>query len=163
MTLVKYIIDTSSLIELNRHNPMDVYPGVWHNIENLIRQNRLLAPKEVYKEISRKDDILFDWVKNNNKIFVEPTNEQIDIVRELLKKYPSMIRLDRIYDADPWVIAMAIDMAQSKQSTLVKIKKIVVTEEKIRGNQIKIPYVCKTYNIECIDILDMFRKEGWQF
>lgn len=36
MTITKYIIDTSSLIELNRHNPMDVYPGVWKNIENLI-------------------------------------------------------------------------------------------------------------------------------
>ncbi len=38
-----------------------------------------------------------------------------------------------------------------------------VTEEKIRGDKIKIPFVCKKFNIESIDVIDMFRAEGWKF
>ncbi len=61
------------------------------------------------------------------------------------------------------MIALAIEMIRNPQKTLVKIKRIVVTEEKIRGNKIKTPYVCKEYTVETIDILDMFRMEGWKF
>jgi hypothetical protein len=163
MTLAVYIIDSSSLIELNRHNPMDIYPSVWKNIEGLVHKKRLSAPKEVYNEISQSDDVLFEWAKNQKDMFVEPTKKQIEIVKEILEKYPNLIRSDRKYDADPWVIAMAIEMVRSKQSTIVQIKRIVVTEEKIRGNRIKIPYVSQGFNVECIDILGMFRREGWKF
>ncbi|RLG15018.1 MAG: hypothetical protein DRN71_02335 [Candidatus Nanohalarchaeota archaeon] len=43
------------------------------------------------------------------------------------------------------------------------IKRIVVTEEKLRENKIRIPFVCIQYRIESIDIIDMFRAEGWKF
>ena len=61
------------------------------------------------------------------------------------------------------MIALAIEMIHDPQQALVEVKRIVVTEEKIRGDKIKIPYVCEEYTIEAIDILDMFRKEGWKF
>lgn len=79
-----YIIDTSSLIELNKHNPMDVYPGVWQRIEQLINTGRLLAPKEVFYEIGNIDDQLHSWSKTQDKLFVEPTLEQIEIVKNIL-------------------------------------------------------------------------------
>ncbi|MEA1994201.1 MAG: DUF4411 family protein [Euryarchaeota archaeon] len=163
MTVTLYIIDTSSLIELNKHNPMDIYPGVWKKMEGLVQSNLLFAPKEVLNEITQIDDPLSEWVKDHNQMFVEPTEIQIKIVKEILKKYPSLIELDRKYDADPWVIALAIEMNRSEQSTLVEIKRIVVTEEKIRGNKVKIPFVCKEFAVETIDILDMFRMEEWKF
>jgi len=163
MTLTCYIIDTSSLIQLNKHNPMDVYPGVWQKMQGLVNSGRLLAPTEVLNEASKYDDSLFEWAKKQDKMFVEPTQKQIEIVRDILSKYPSLIRLDRQYAADPWVIALAIEMAQGPQQTLYAVKRIVVTEEKLRGNVIRIPFVCDKYNIEAIDILDMFRIEGWKF
>ncbi len=52
MTNDIYIIDSSSLIELNKHNPMDVYVSVWNKISLLIGNDRLVAPKEVFKEIT---------------------------------------------------------------------------------------------------------------
>jgi len=151
------------LIELNQRHPVDVFPSVWRKIEDLINSNRLFAPREVYDEISRIDDLLFDWSKKQPKMFIEPTVEQITIVKEILSKYPSLIRIDRKYDADPWVIAVAIEMIRNPQQALEKIKRIVVTEEKLRGNKIKIPFVCQDYSIEAIDILNMFRMEGWTF
>lgn len=163
MTSNCYIIDTSSLIELNKHNPMDVYPGVWEKMEGLINANRLVAPKEVFNEIQRIDDALADWSKAQNMLFIEPTIRQIEILKDILEKYPSLINIDRPYDADPWIIALAIEMIENPQKTLITIKRIVVTEEKIRGNKIKLPLICEKYTIECIDIIDMFRSEGWRF
>ena len=46
-----YIIDASSLIELERNNPIDIFPSVWKSLENLIKQGYLISHKEVYKEI----------------------------------------------------------------------------------------------------------------
>lgn len=163
MTEICYIIDTSSLIELNKHNPMDIYQTPWQKMEGLVQKDRLYAPREVLDEINRFDDTLAEWAKKHMKMFKEPTNDQIQIVKEILKKYPSLIKKGKRYAADPWVIALAIEMIRNPQTTLIEIKRIVVTEEKIRKNRVRMPYVCQEYTVEAIDILDMFRTEGWKF
>ena len=163
MTLTVYVIDTSSLIGLNKHNPIDVYPGVWDRMDQLVRKERLFAPREVYDEISRGDDQLFEWSKGRTGMFVYPTEAQIRIVKEILAEYPSLIGMNKTYNADPWVIALALEMIRSPQRTLVDIRRIVVTEERIRGNRVKIPFICAKHSIESINILDLFRMEGWTF
>ncbi|WMT43722.1 MAG: DUF4411 family protein [Cuniculiplasma divulgatum] len=156
-------MDSSSLIELNRHNPIDVFPSVWKNMESLISKGLLIAPTEVLYEITERDDQLAKWAKEQTSFFRTPTQKQIEILKGILKAYPSMVREDRKYDADPWVIALAIEMTTDSQQTLTPIKRIVVTEEKLRGEKIRIPYVCQKYNIDSIDIIEMFRIEGWKF
>lgn len=163
MTNNVYIIDSSSLIELNRHNAMDVYVTVWKNISKLISNKRLVAPKEVLKEISDSDDVLAKWAKEQKKLFVEPNDRQIRIVQDILKKYPSLVNVDAKHSADPWVIALAIEMSNDPQQKLFEVKRIVVTEEKLRGKRVRIPYVCQEKEIESIDIVEMFRTEGWKF
>jgi len=163
MTSNHYIIDSSSLIELNRRNPIDIFPTVWQSIESLISKGLLVAPKEVLYEIMDGDDQLARWAKNQSRLFKDLTSKQIEIVKDILRSYPSMVKEYRKHDADSWVIALAVEIASSFQQTLMPIKRIVVTEEKLRGDKIKIPLVCQKYNIESIDILDMFRIEGWKF
>lgn len=70
---------------------------------------------------------------------------------------------DRKYDADAWVVALAVETATNPQQTIIQIKRIVVTEEKLRGDKIRIPYVCQKYSIESIGIIEMFRIESWKF
>ena len=96
-------------------------------------------------------------------MFIEPTIRQIKIVKDILDIYPSLIKIDRRHDADPWVIALARDLIDNPQQTLHPIKRIVVTEEKLRGNKIKIPFVCEKFGIESMDVIGMFRVEGWKF
>ena len=158
-----YIIDTSSLIRLNKENPLDVFPSVWKRLEALIKTDRLIAPREVLDEIVRLDDQLKTWAKTQKRMFKEPTASQTKLVKDILSKYPSIVKIDKIYGADPWVIALTLELANNPQRTLVAIKRIVVTEEKLRGNQITIPFVCNQYKIEAIDIVEMFRTEGWKF
>jgi hypothetical protein len=163
MTSNNYIMDSSSLIELNRHNPIDIFPSVWKNMESLISKGLLVAPIEVLNEITERDDQLAKWAREQTSFFRAPTQRQIEILKDVLKAYPSMVREDRKYDADPWVIALAKEMITDPQQTLTSIKRIVVTEEKLRGEKVRIPYVCQKYNIDSIDIIEMFRIEGWRF
>ena len=68
-TLNYYIIDTSSLIELNRRYPIDVFPTLWKNVEGLIEKGFLFSHKEVLKEISLRDDALKKWAKKQKNIW----------------------------------------------------------------------------------------------
>lgn len=163
MTTNCYISDTSSLVKLNRNNPLDVFPSIWKNLEILVSNNRLIAPKEVLNEINQNDDQLSKWAKSQKGMFIEPTPKQIGFVKNILRDYPSILDVDRKYDADPWVIALALEMATHPQKTLFTIKRIVVTEEKLRGNKVRIPLICEKNSIESIDIITLFRIEDWKF
>ena len=163
MTSNHYIMDTSSLVELNRHNPIDVFPSVWNNLESLSKKGLLVAPTEVLSEIKERDDELAFWAKRNNSIFRPPTKRQVEILKDILKNYPALVKEDRKYDADAWVVALAVEMTTGPQQTIVQIKRIVVTEERLRGDKVRIPYVCQKYSIESIGIIEMFRIEGWKF
>ena len=158
-----YIIDSCSLIDLNRHNPIDVFPSLWKKIEDLINSDLMISHVEVFNEITQQDDVLTEWLKKCKKMFRNFSSKQADLVSQILKKYPSLIKLDKRYDADPWLIALAKEIQESPQQTLFSVKRLIVTEESLRGNKIKIPFVCKDFGIECINRVEMFRQEGWKF
>lgn len=161
-----YIIDTSSLIELNKKYPVDVFPSLWKKVEVLISKGILISHREVFKEIIKQDDILKKWASTQKNFFKGITKKQMEIVKEILKKYPTLIRPNNESGgADPFLIALAIETGISNQKELFPTikRKLIVTEEKMRGNRIRIPYVCKDYNIDCIDIIEMYREEGWSF
>jgi hypothetical protein len=160
----KYVIDTSSLIDLNKFNPIDLYPSPWNRMKRLIDQRQLYSSNEVYKELLKKDDQLAKWVKNHKSMFKPVTKRQTEIVAQILKKYPSIINVKKENAADPWVIALAAELSEpQKQTTLIKIKWLIVTEEKKRGNKVKIPLICEDYKIGYLKIFDLFRKKGWKF
>ena len=161
-----YVIDSCSLIELNRKYPIDIFPSVWQKIESLIDSGFLVSPKEVLKEIEKGDDNLKEWAKKQTKLFKNLTARQIQIVQEILAKYPRWLNEDSMTPiADPFVITLAIEMEQDPQTTIIETikKRIVVSEERMSGKKTKVPYVSHQYGIECIFLIDMFRNEGWVF
>lgn len=123
-----YVIDSSSLIQMNRENPIDVFPSLWKELENLIRKDLLISHEEVLNEISQQDDMLEKWAKKNKKIFRKPTPRQAKIVEEILAKYETLIDVNNLYQADPWLIALTKELKDSKQKKLWEIKRLIVTE-----------------------------------
>ncbi len=152
-----YIIDTSSLIEMKDRYPKNIFPSVWRNMEGLYKQRRLIAPEEVKEELL--DDELKNWIKDKKDMFVKPDSEQIKMVKEILEKFPFLAKPEKPDgpNADPWIIALAI---KSKKQRLFKY--IIVTEEsKTKSN--RIPAVARHYGIECINLRELFEREGWKF
>ncbi len=159
-----YCIDSSSLMELQRRYPRRRFPGVWQKLEGLIRAVRLIAPREVLKEILQGDDELARWAKRHRGMFKPVDAEQARAVAEVLAHCDSLIDpLSERPQADPFVIALARTGGDPGGGrSLFRPRHIAVTEEG-RNHPRKIPQVCAHFGIECIRLLDLFDREGWKF
>jgi len=159
-----YVIDTSSLINLARWNPHDMYVTVWQNVEGLVSDGRLVAPQAVLDEISVGSDQLALWAKRHKMMFKTLTRTQITQATKILKDWPSLAEPDKESTvADPFVVALALDKNTSPTLMEVGRSRVVVCDESSRRGRIKIPHVCSSLGVTCITALDMFRTEGWQF
>ena len=47
-----FIVDTSALIDFEIYIPQDIFQKTWTKFESLIPKKEIIAPIEVYKEIS---------------------------------------------------------------------------------------------------------------
>jgi len=159
-----YCIDTSSLIDLKPY-PMDIFKGLWDNLSQLIKQERLIAPREVLKELERGKDDLLKWSKRNKKMFHDLNPEIIKEGAIIIRKFPLIAKADsETPNADPYIIALAIiKNRQLHEQLCFGNKCLVVTEEKFKPNKQNIPGACKYFGVECINLLDFFRREGWKF
>jgi hypothetical protein len=161
----RYVIDSSSLIELMRTNPIDIYVTVWKKVDSLISEGRLASPEYVLDEIRRGDDDLIKWANRRKRMFEGPTLGQIKRVKEILTEFPGLADSSKeTPDADPFLIALATEKnALAIEDYGTATEKIVVSEERARGKEHRIPFVCHQYGIRCIGIHEMFREEGWKF
>lgn len=156
----KYSIDASAILDAwVRYYPYDTFPSFWDRFKELAESGSGVATELVEHEISKKDDGCHKWFKQNNLsgFFIEFTEAVQNTVSDILQN-PNYQRLveDRkgTYGADPFVIALA------------KVKDLVVVTGERATNNIakpKIPDVCNDMSIECINILDLMRREGWRF
>jgi hypothetical protein len=160
-----YCIDTSALIELHATYDSDVFVSLWEKLAGLIKEGRLIAPREVLREIEKKDDDLLKWVKKHRKIFRDQDAEQLHAAQDILSRFPNLVDpAKEIPDADPFVVGLAIIENRKRQESLFKSQCTVVTQEKpARGSRPKIPDVCQHYGISCISVAELFRTEGWKF
>lgn len=148
----KYIFDTSSFLsqkdnELHRRH---LYKKLWENIDELIRQGRIVTCSEIKEEI--KDEGIKDW-------FIGICCQVLDIndavqrnVIKVVTTKPELIDFKQIKSSsDAFIIATAMEYGL-----------IVVTEEN-KDSPKKIPQVCEALGVKCINIIGLCEEEGWQF
>lgn len=151
-----YSLDASALIVPWRDQyPPRIFKGFWERYDEMIIAGQAVAVDEVYKEIEKKDDDLKEWVRDRLRMFVALEEDIQLAVTEVLTLSERMVGSQKGRNAaDPWVIALA------------KVRGLtVVTMERASGNlnRPKIPDVCDTLSVPCIDVIGLVDKEGWQF
>ena len=100
-----FVFDTSAYINAWRdHYPPETFPSVWALIERAFGDQRVISPREVYNELTRKDDEVSDWAKERVGGFVEPS---ADAQREAGAIYGTLPNPGERDSADPWVVAEA--------------------------------------------------------
>ena len=82
-----YCIDSSSLINLFRHYPRDIFPSLWEKLDKIIKNGQIISHITVFREISRKDDEIKKWCQNHKSIFKDIDECQINQIREIRKQY----------------------------------------------------------------------------
>ena len=79
-----YIIDSCSLIDLNKHNPLDIFPSLWEKIETLIYSEAMISHIEVFNEINQQDDTLANWLRRHKNMFRNISQRQAEIVNDIV-------------------------------------------------------------------------------
>lgn len=148
-----YSLDTNTILTAwNQTYRPGSFSGFWVRLDELLREGKGAIAEDVQRELSKKDDDVFAWVKERDFAVVPLEEEQVILARALASEFPDLAkeRLGRQI-ADGFVIALAQWMGLT-----------VVTAENRRGAG-KIPNICDAKGIECISLADMIEREGWTF
>jgi len=152
--MAKYVFDSSAFIRLYKIFPRrNTFDALWKKYDILINNQEIISSSEAYREITGRDNIVKEGVKNYKHIFLKPTDKEISLVPVILAKHPFLIKMKNINNGNPVADPFLIAMAKERNLTLV-------TDEKQSLNAHKIPNICIEYGIVCVDLFDFFDKEN---
>ena len=149
----RWLLDSSFFINGWQRYPLDLFGPVWGRLSALLCSGRVHSCDEVYREIEKKDDDLFAWVKPLKGAFDQPDDAVTRKMREVMRRHPNFVALAGTMNrADPWIIAHASIT-----------KSVVVTDEQATPRQSdtkppKIPNVCDEWGIRWADPLTFIRE-----
>ncbi|OAH37553.1 hypothetical protein AX777_25735 [Sphingobium yanoikuyae] len=153
-----YCIDTSSLVHAwRRAYPPKRFSGLWNAFDQLIGDGRLVATIEVFHELKKKDDEIFEWAKDRKEtMFLEIDDDVQGEVVRIMQTYPKLVDTGKGKSGgDPFVIAQA----------LAGNPRLVVVTQEAGGTADKprIPFVCDREGVRHIDLLTLIEDEDWTF
>jgi hypothetical protein len=153
---IEYSFDTSVLVDSWRSRyPPDLFPALWDRLAGLVDDGTAKASREVHTELAKKDDEVFKWANERVEMFVESDDRVQTAVRAILAQHPRLVDTRKSRSgADPFVIALA------------QVHRCTVVTYEARSNNLarpKIPDVCDSLGIPCIDVVDLIRQRRWRF
>lgn len=141
-----YVIDACALIDAAKEYNMSkkTFSPIWEAFDELISNGRLITSVEIQDEL--KDDDLIAWAKKHKEFFVPLTKEIQEQVYEVLKRYPTLIKMKSTSNSngDPFLVATAI----------VK-NGCIITNERLgdeKSGDYHIPNVCKGFDIPYMNL-----------
>ena len=163
---IKYCLDTSALIIMHRYYPNFLIPDLWNYLEDLFLDEKIVSHEIVFNEIVPKTgnkDWLAIWVEKLKTHFQVRTQSQIDRLPDILSNYPKLIDVNSEKEqADPWLIAMMIDIMEKEGLFGSNSSYVLVTTESKKSG-IKIPAACKHYNIRHMNLFEFYKSNGFIF
>ena len=151
----EYIIDTSSIISQKPYEShrRTVYRSLWANIEVFMKEQKIVTCSEIKEEIKDKD--LLKWLLGNNCIIFDVDDEIQENVIQIVTEFPKLITFENGKSAGSSGDAFMI-------ATAIKYGLTVITEEN-KDSPKKVPKVCESMGIPCLNIDELCSKEGWEF
>lgn len=156
-----HVIDTSALIDLQEWYPRNTFPSLWDALEEAAKDGRLRCPREVLRELEKKNPDLHDWVKRNG--IDVPDAVTVDLAKKAAAidaKYPDLKKGRRRStpnprSADPWVVALAV----SEKATVVSNERPRPNAQSVQ----QIPDACRLEGTRCVTLTEFFRDLGLRF
>lgn len=153
-----YVIDSSSLIHLNRNYPIDIFEPIWAHISAMANDGLLLSHRQVRMELKAGDakDPARLWAREHKGIFVDPDGAQQVVLQKILKEFPNLANaMKQKEHADPWCVAFARVLADEGKGCCL------INEELPRGDgSHRIPNVCRRFDVKYSRLVPFFRDVG---
>lgn len=161
-----YCLDTSALVTMHRFYPLRMIPDLWKHLEDLFKQRKIHSHDFVYDEIvpdSDTKDNLAKLISKHKICFKAITKRQAQIVPEILSLFPHLIDPRSKKDqADPWIIAMVIEMME-EVSLFGNNSDFIIVSTESESSPNKIPAVCKHYSVRHMNLFEFFEDNSWEF
>ena len=144
-----YSLDTGVLIKFNDTMPHDIVPGLWSQLDNMIKAKKIFISEEVKAELTEHhNDFAATWIKSHSSLLVKTADIQ-DLANEVIQNH-NIVDVNSIYNqADPYVIAAG----EHNGSAVVSTEK----HAKAGAPLLKIPDVCDARGLDYFMHLDFLR------
>ena len=73
--MAKYVFDSNIFMNLQRRQPIDIYPSMWNKLGELITLGIIISSQEVYDEIAVGGDDLEKHLRPNTDLMVKLLKE----------------------------------------------------------------------------------------
>ena len=159
--MTHYLLDANVFIEAkNRHYGFDFCPAFWDWLVERNQAGAVASIDKVADELRAGQDDLADWAAAQDHGFFLRSNDalasDLRAVSDWVSggKYQSHAVVTFMQAADYWLVAHAL------------VQNCIVVTHEARANttsKIKIPNVCKGFNLDCINPFEMLRRERARF
>jgi hypothetical protein len=149
-------IDTCAFVEAkNRWYRPTLAPKFWGILSKEVEAKNIGCPLQVYKELAIGNDYLATWIKSRkSQICYQETPDiqaQYTMIADYVDaNYPRHQVEAFLADGDPWLIAIAM----AKGGT------VITGENLLKRGKIKIPAICKQFQVTYADIPEMLEYFG---
>jgi Domain of unknown function (DUF4411) len=156
-----YSLDTNIFLDWwERRYPPDVFPAVRNQMEGLVNAQKLFAPEGVPTELQHVGSVnLRGWARTFSRLFLVHDAQVQTEANNISTRFPGFIDPHARHDeADRYVIAVA------KIHNLVVVTHETPASLKRRPPRSHyIPDVCRALSVQCIDLVELMRRENWSF
>lgn len=159
-----YLLDANVLITAhNTYYSIEQVPEFWDWLRHQGESGHLKMPLEIIEEVKagKDDDPLLDWIKDEVNFNALKLDEAVDsaiLQRVVSEGYAPDLTDDELefIGFDPFLAAYGLAYPER---TVVTTE--VSSPKKIRKNR-KLPDVCATFAVPCINTFDMTRRLGFK-
>ena len=146
MNNTTYCLDTSALLFMADTYSADVFPEVWEELADLVTDRVVIAPREVRRELEKKDDNgALSWARAHGSLFQPLDADQASIAAQVMNspQLLGLIDLDsELPDADPFVFALAIARHRST-NFFDSLTEVAVVAAKSSARRVGLQDVCQ--------------------
>ncbi len=159
-----YLLDANVLITAhNTYYSIEQVPEFWDWLRHSGERGHVKMPLEIVEEVKagKDDDPLLDWIKDENNFDALKLDEVVDaaILQRIVNEgYAPDLTDDELeyIGRDPFLAAYGL---ANPNRTVVTTE--VSSPKKTRKNR-KLPDVCSTFALPCINTFDMTRQLGFK-
>ena len=157
--MMVYVLDTNIFRKLLDHFPKKgkAFEAVWDAIDDAIENKTIISVDECFNEIANHyspDSENFKWVKKRKEMFLNPSNAESLVLKELFQKtkMQESIHTKNILNNRPSADAYLAAKAKVLDAT-------VVTSESYKPHSAQLPNICEELNVKYIsydDFMELF-------
>lgn len=121
MTCRPFVLDASSIIQIKQEVPANRQWDVLKQLETLVEYGSLTFPREVAREVkaATHPDAPGVWIHGVEDKCQHPMDPADATVRNVLADYPSLVDPDKEITGDPYVLALALELAEQLHEPIV--------------------------------------------